>query len=486
MSLHQWQICCWRSQHLSYARIREKCTEEAWKAVPCDEGIARCLTRTALGQFWDVGYAGGTDFYLCEEDELQVVAQIRASAEELDCAPTSYILNLVYNAKVQRHASAVEFLVRLHCPRLAGNIDLCPAEPSKDWLRAFCERNSLLVRCVRPLQAIRRVHGNIRTLTDWFQNFSPIIAQYDPRLILNMDETGISSSGRFRVAVPEGMLPVSPLDHQNVHMTGVVTFSASGKSFTPGIILPKLQNLPAELQEFADDVNFFTSPNGWMTRDVFLSYCVNLVHEITLWRPTLPPPLRGQRILLLLDGHPSRKCYEGIEYLRQNGIDVITFPGHSTHLLQPFDLLVASALKAHLRKSTAEWNRKLRHAEVAAPATSAAGVKRYVLVESFVNGLQKALTTRVARQAFAMAGLCPLNPAIVLANPVVTALSVPEGHRDWVSSRCFSVQADHQLLAQQCGHPPGRPLEIADLTPRVPVLLTRLRQALVRYEIADF
>ena len=139
---------------------------------------------------------------------------------------------------------------------------------------------------------------------------------------------------------------------------GIVTFSSSGKVFTPGIILPKLQNLPTELSGFAENAHFYISENSWMTKDVFLSYCINLAHEISLWRPTLPPAIRNNRILLLVDGHPSRRCSAGIEYLRMNAVDLFTFPSHFTHLLQPFGVLCPSALKARLRTSVAGWNHR--------------------------------------------------------------------------------------------------------------------------------
>ena len=38
-----------------------------------------------------LGYAGRSNFCLCEEDEAQIVAQSRVSVDELDCAPSSYV-----------------------------------------------------------------------------------------------------------------------------------------------------------------------------------------------------------------------------------------------------------------------------------------------------------------------------------------------------------------------------------------------------------
>lgn len=491
MSEAQWEICCWRAAGLTYRAIREECAMRGWP-VPSDEGLTKCFMRTALGQYWVKGHQGGADYYLPEADELRVAAEVRRSAEELACCPTSYVLNLVYNAKLERLAFAVQFLNNLSCPDLALRVPLEAEEPSKDWLRGFCDRHDLQIRCARPLEEARRRWGNRTSVHNWFAQFGPVISQYHPSLVLNMDETGVASNGRFKVVTPRGCLPVCPMDRQGVHLTGVVTFSCTGKLFKTGIILPKLQNLPDELRPFTQDVNFYTSENGWMTRDVFLAWCTNLVHEISLWRPTLPPEIRGQRILLLLDGHPSRKNYAAIEYLRLNGIDVLTFPSHCTHLMQPFDVLIASALKSHLRSSIARWNHQLNNGW-SPPAFSIVGAKRWVLVESFITALQQTLTTRICRESFIKSGLCPLNELVVTQNPLVSDEVVPESGRDWVSGRFFSAPLDHWRLAYEGGFViPAfqtmciRPLQAGDLVPRRRALLTPICPGLVSYQVMDF
>ena len=43
------------------------------------------------------------------------------------------------------------------------------------------------------------------------------------------------------------------------------------------------------------------------------------------------------RFLLLVDGHVSRLSLENVEYAEKLGIDIIIFPGHLTHLIQPED-----------------------------------------------------------------------------------------------------------------------------------------------------
>lgn len=54
--------------------------------------------------------------------------------------------------------------------------------------------------------------------------------------------------------------------------------------------------------------------------------------------------------LLFLDSHNSRENESALLKLRDNNVKVITFPPHNTHILQPFDVVIARMLKAHIRK----------------------------------------------------------------------------------------------------------------------------------------
>lgn len=42
-----------------------------------------------------------------------------------------------------------------------------------------------------------------------------------------------------------------------------------------------------------------------------------------------------EKVLLLVDGHASHKTLEAVTFCRDDGIDVICFPPHTTHRLQP-------------------------------------------------------------------------------------------------------------------------------------------------------
>lgn len=70
-----------------------------------------------------------------------------------------------------------------------------------------------------------------------------------------------------------------------------------------------------------------------------------------MYRLTLDPSIRNERMLLLVDGHLSRLNYLASIILTIFGIDLLVFPGHCSHLLQLFDVAVAGPLKVEFKKS---------------------------------------------------------------------------------------------------------------------------------------
>ena len=437
MSWQQWYVCSLRLNNLSYEQIRQH-MERLFVHIGNDEALVRCFRRTALGLLWQPGMEGGGTEVLCQEDANTLITAITDAAQELACSPTTYVLSYAHELIIERHIQAKQFLHRLQCHRLANDIDLAPFPPSRAWLGRFCEENGLTIKYCERLEDVRRKTCDRRKIAEWFNRNQRILLSYDPRLILNMDETGITTNRKFKVVVPQGLYPVVPQERQEIHITGVVTFSACGHPFRPMLILPRIQNLPSELQCFSNDAHFFATNSGWMTKDAFEAYCVNLAHEVYLWKLQLPAELRNKRILLLLDGHASRKTARGILYLQRFGIDVLVFPGHSTHILQPFDVVIASALKAQLQKEVFSNNIQILRGNLPDACTSAVGLRRWTLVSAFLEALRKTTTIKFCRNAFKTTGLVPVNPARPLSSHLILPEGMDQRQEDWISGAFFA------------------------------------------------
>jgi hypothetical protein len=58
----------------------------------------------------------------------------------------------------------------------------------------------------------------------------------------------------------------------------------------------------------------------------------------------------SNRHLLILDGHGSHVSLEAIEQVQQFGLDIITLPSHTSHVLQPLDVNYFKPFKITLKK----------------------------------------------------------------------------------------------------------------------------------------
>ena len=83
---------------------------------------------------------------------------------------------------------------------------------------------------------------------------------------------------------------------------------------------------------------FTTSPNGWVTSEIFIDFFRNhfLLHVTE--RP----------LILLYDGHATHVTLEIIDLARRSDVHLFVLPPHSSHLLQPLDVSIFSPFKNSL------------------------------------------------------------------------------------------------------------------------------------------
>lgn len=59
--------------------------------------------------------------------------------------------------------------------------------------------------------------------------------------------------------------------------------------------------------------------------------------------------------MLLLDGHKSRVSLQAADYGRKNNVEILLFPAHTTHLLQPLDVAVFKGFKERYRTAIKQF-----------------------------------------------------------------------------------------------------------------------------------
>lgn len=299
---------------------------------------------------------GGTFPYLGPMDVLSFKLEIESNCVNLDCLRTIDGIELAYEIKKERFRRGLQIAYwcsrnqRL-CEKVLKTLDsMSPAElPSFQWLNGFCNNNGILIKNGERLEDARRRFCNVQTVTRFFQKHGQLIARTNPRLLWNIDETSSQISRRYKVLVNEGthFFPTSVEKDFN-HVTAILPFNANGDRLEPFVILPNISFLPPELKEF--DVFFTSQKSGWMSKRLFLIFCTWFTSRINNYRQNnLTDSMFDERVILLMDNHPSRLNPLALQFFAKHNISVITFPPHCTHLMQPFDVSVARSFKSYMQ-----------------------------------------------------------------------------------------------------------------------------------------
>ena len=167
--------------------------------------------------------------------------------------------------------------------------------------------------------------------------------------MFNMDETQLSFRKRMKVLCERSQRPLTTALPPLPHMTGAVTINGRGHRIRPLVILPNKKTLRS-LEEFDGSMFFASSSSGWMTKVIFRYFAMIFVSELQVIRLRLPPEIRNEPALLFVDGHSSRLDFRANLILWLFNVDCLSFPGHTSHLLQMFDVCVASPLKQEFQK----------------------------------------------------------------------------------------------------------------------------------------
>jgi hypothetical protein len=88
------------------------------------------------------------------------------------------------------------------------------------------------------------------------------------------------------------------------------------------------------------DVFVSSSPSGWTNNDIGLAWLKQV------FNPSTKAKARSSNRLLIFDGHGSHLTMDFIEYCHQNKILLMIYPPHSTHTLQPLDVVMFKPLSS--------------------------------------------------------------------------------------------------------------------------------------------
>ena len=391
------------------------------------------ILRTAFGYRWEQGHVDGALPYLNRMTEDRLFHLLEKGGAENGCIRTCDALEIAFALKQEMVVHARRALMSRHCPILAQRIPDATEPPSRTWLNTFCNTHDLKIVEGRSMESVRRLACDGLRVIRYFSKWAPWFNR-DSRLIFGADETDMSPGNRFKVITTPGRQGTTEEEDDGTHLTAMCAHSASGTCLPYIIILPKLKKLPEELSTpsiSANDIAWFcATPKGWMNEAAFYIWSMHFCNWLSQYRAArLPDNLKQAQVLLVLDGHSSRRCPEALKLFKLPDIAVVCLPRNTTHVLQAFDALLASSLKVNFRRFLLAEKRRM-DTDPAGPR-SHASVVRLMMVKSFLRAWTATATPDMCSKPFEVVGICPLDPDRVLQNPfVVQTVQLSKAEKD--------------------------------------------------------
>jgi len=285
------------------------------------------------------------------------------------------------------------------------------AHLGQHWLSNFLNRHpSLSAKFSTQLDCQRAYGGNIPALKDYFAKLLRLIRirKIQPEDIFNMDEKGfiIGMSSKAKVICRTGRRPPRVTQDGTREMLTVIECCCAALYVLPSFVIFKgaVHYMGWHTETSDPKAKFAYSPNSWTDDKLGLEW---LHHFDKHTRDRQGG--NGRPRLLILDGHCSHINLEFCQYAIDNNIELLCFPSHTTHLLQPLDVGLFGPLQKYYSKAADDHMRDTR-----------AAVVKGTFWKFYSAARRQAYTKENLKLAWRKTGIHPFNP-----NAVLTQLVAP-------------------------------------------------------------
>jgi hypothetical protein len=228
----------------------------------------------------------------------------------------------------------------------------------KQWLSRFLDRHpELASRFAGRIDNQRVVAGQPAGIKSFFDRLGEVRSRKKIKLenTYDCDEKGfaIGQAKKGKVICRRRRRNVRVRHPGNREWVSVMEcISADGRVLDPLYIYAGKAHLIGNHDyEEEDSAVFAISDNGWTNDNIGLLWLKD--HFEIETRPDDPNEYR----LLILDGHSSHLTLEFLDYAQAHKIEILCFPGHSTHLLQPLDVGIFGPLGTYYSNEVDDWTR---------------------------------------------------------------------------------------------------------------------------------
>jgi hypothetical protein len=295
------------------------------------------------------------------------------------------------------------------------------AKISVTWLRGFLKRHpEISAKFATKLDVQRAIATQPAPIRHYFSVLGKLFKQYkfQRENMYNMFEKGFLLGRRSRVQVitRRGRNPPQETQDGSREWITVVETCAGDNTMLPPMVIFKGEGIYHgwfNIKAKVDPRTAFAHSKKGFTMDELALRCLRDYFDA--WTKSRP---NGEPRLLLLDGHRSHYSLKFVRYARHNNIILVSYPGHSTHLLQPLDLVLFHPLQKAYSDAVDEYTR-----------TSRCGINKQDFWEFYSLAKEQAYTEENIASAWRAAGISPFNPDAVLkpllAKQTLTPRQVP-------------------------------------------------------------
>jgi hypothetical protein len=301
--------------------------------------------------------------------------------------------------------------------QMIQNFAACIAKTSVSmyWVDQFIKRHGtdLILKWTAGIDNNRYKADSGAKYSLYFDLLQQKISQYDiePCNTYNMDEKGflLGITSRSKRVFSRQMFKSKKIrqaiqDGNREWISLLACICADGSALDPALIY---QATSGSVQSsWVEEINpkkhsaFITSsPSGWTNNDIGLAWLKQVFDRCTKAKA------RRSYRLLIIDGHGSHVTMDFIDYCDRNRILLAIFPPHSTHTLQPLDVVMFKPLSAAY---SAELSAFLHRSQ------GLSSVAKRDFFSLFWAAWEASFDQQLICKAFEATGLSPFNPDAIL------------------------------------------------------------------------
>jgi hypothetical protein len=298
-------------------------------------------------------------------------------------------------------ANANMILQRNHCGHASR-----PKPVSEKWVRRFLKRHKEheFVLCLQESLEIGRFQANKQeVIRTYFKKLFAALAKYriDPADCYNMDETGfrIGVGGKKRVVTRNARRRAfAPSSTNSDYVTVVECVSAGRNAIPPLVILPGKNFMESWVinTDMPEDFSLAVSDSGYTNDQLCLQWLKHFERESARQQV-------GEYRMLILDGYGSHLTLDFISFCEEHKIVPFRLPPHTTHMLQPLDVVLFCSYKKE--------HRNVLHK---AMFSCCANFNKIEFLHALKGMREKAFRQTSVASAFRKTGIFPFRPDVVL------------------------------------------------------------------------